>query len=228
MEHADTLCNCEYILPGFWSRLGKILKACKCKMKIISWLKPGYIQNDSRSEQKPANLSATLDALYKSFDSVLIKNYVLCSKWKNKTAKDCDTLVLNSQYTWRSSRSSWSLGIAKTFEMIQQKFYWPGFSTGVEKYSRNSETYAKNRTALSPRSPMKPIEVIPILFYMIGVDVIGPLKTASRRNKYILSIIDCYTKYVEAVKLPNQEAVTIARALEDIYWQIKAVILSPR
>ena len=47
---------------------------------------------------------------------------------------------------------------------------------------------------------------------MIGVDI-GPLKSTSRGNKYI----DYYTKYAEAVALPNQEAVTIARALEDIF-----------
>ena len=59
---------------------------------------------------------------------------------------------------------------------------------------------------------MKPIEVVTIPFYMIGVDIIGPLKTTSRGNKYILSVTDYYTKYAEAVALPNQEAVTVARS----------------
>ena len=64
---------------------------------------------------------------------------------------------------------------------------------------------------------MKPIEVVPIPFYIIGVDIIGPLKSTSRGNKYILSVIDYYTKYAEAEALPNQEAVTVARALENIF-----------
>ena len=63
---------------------------------------------------------------------------------------------------------------------------------------------------------MKSIEVVPFPFYMIGVDIIGPLKTTDRGNKYILSVVDYHTKYAEAVALPDQEAVTVARALEDI------------
>ncbi len=108
------------------------------------------------------------------------------------------------------------LGVAKTFEMIQRKFYWPGFFKAVEEFCRNCEVCAKNKAVPRPRSPMKPIKVLPVPFYMIGVDIIGPLKT-SRGNKYILSVIDYYTKYAEAVALPNQEAVTVARALEDIF-----------
>ena len=109
------------------------------------------------------------------------------------------------------------LGVAKTFEMVQRKFYWPGFFKAVEEFCRNCEVCAKNKAVPRPRSPMKPIEVVPVPFYMIGVDIIGPLKTTSRGNKYILSVIDYYTKYAEAVALPNQEAVPVARALEDIF-----------
>ena len=64
---------------------------------------------------------------------------------------------------------------------------------------------------------MKPIEVAAIPFYMIGVDLVGPLKTTSQGNKYILSVIDYYTKYAEAIALPNEEAVTVAKALEDVF-----------
>ena len=39
----------------------------------------------------------------------------------------------------------------------------------------------------------------------------------SQGNKYILSVIDYYTKYAKAIALPNQEAVAVAKALEDIF-----------
>ena len=108
------------------------------------------------------------------------------------------------------------LGIAKTFEMVQRNFYWPGFFIDVKKYCRNCETCAKNKTVPRSRSPMKPIELVPIPFYKIGVDIIGPLKTTSSGKKYILSVIDYYTKYAEAAALPNEEAVKL-RELWKIY-----------
>ena len=64
---------------------------------------------------------------------------------------------------------------------------------------------------------MKPIDIVPVPFYMIGVDLIGPLKLTRQGNKYILSIIDYYTKYAEAIALPNQEAETVVRALEQVF-----------
>jgi transposase InsO family protein len=64
---------------------------------------------------------------------------------------------------------------------------------------------------------MKPIDIVPVPFYMVGVDLIGPLKLTRQGNKYILSIIDYYTKYAEAIALPNQEAETVVRALEQVF-----------
>jgi hypothetical protein len=64
---------------------------------------------------------------------------------------------------------------------------------------------------------MKPIDVVPVLFYMVGVDMIGTLKLTRQGNKYIFSIIDYYTKYAEAIALPNQEAETVVRALEQVF-----------
>ena len=64
---------------------------------------------------------------------------------------------------------------------------------------------------------MKPIDVVPVPFYMVGIDLIGPLKLTRQGNKYILPIIDYYMKYAEAVALSNQEAETVVRALEQVF-----------
>ena len=46
----------------------------------------------------------------------------------------------------------------------------------------------------------------------IHVDLVGPL-TPSEGNTYLLTIVDNFTRWPEAVPLPNSEAVTCARAL---------------
>ena len=53
--------------------------------------------------------------------------------------------------------------------------------------------------------------------HLIGIDIFYLLKATSRGNKYILSVVDYCTKYAEAVALTNQKAVTVTRALEDIF-----------
>ena len=47
----------------------------------------------------------------------------------------------------------------------------------------------------------------------IAIDVMGPLPTTDRDNKYILVISDYFTKWTESYPMPNQEAVTVANVV---------------
>ena len=47
------------------------------------------------------------------------------------------------------------------------------------------------------------------------MDILGPLPITSRGNQYVLVMSDHFSKWVEAVPLPNQRAETVARAFVD-------------
>ena len=47
------------------------------------------------------------------------------------------------------------------------------------------------------------------------MDVLGPLPMTARGNQYILVMSDHFTKWVEAVPMPNQRAETVAKAFVD-------------
>jgi len=44
----------------------------------------------------------------------------------------------------------------------------------------------------------------------ISIDVLGPLNTTQKGNKYILVLVDTFTKWTEAYAMPDQEAKTNA------------------
>jgi hypothetical protein len=46
----------------------------------------------------------------------------------------------------------------------------------------------------------------------VAIDILGPLPITRAGNKYVLVMIDCFSKWAEAVALPNQEAATITKA----------------
>jgi hypothetical protein len=220
MQHADALSrapvNTILVSQSSWQEYEDMQMLDEDIQLVKAW-----VQSGSRPEKQLVSASVTLGTLYKNFDSLVVKNHVLCHRWTDRTAKERDQIVvptyLPPSILEEAHCQVGHLGIAKIFEMVQRRFYWPGFFKAVEEFCRNCEVCAKSKAVPRPQSPMKPIEVVPIQFYMIGVDIICPLKTMSRGNKYILSVIDYYTKYAEAVALPNQEAVTVARALEDIF-----------
>ena len=50
---------------------------------------------------------------------------------------------------------------------------------------------------------------------IVCVDIMGPLLETENGSKYVLVAADCFTKWVEAYGIPNQEAVTVAVKLVD-------------
>ena len=48
-------------------------------------------------------------------------------------------------------------------------------------------------------------------WYHIGIDLIGPISPESQQgNRYILTISDYFTKFVDAITLPDKEAISVA------------------
>lgn len=74
-----------------------------------------------------------------------------------------------------------------------------------QKYCKSCEVCARNKTAPRPRWPLQPIEVEPISFYMVRIDIIGPLKTTILGNPYIFKAIVYSTKFYKDEPLRNQE-----------------------
>ena len=183
---------------------------------VKDWLRGG-----KKPESKPQESSDTLKSLYNVYDSLLLKDDVLYKKWQDDTGVERLQLVVPSFLTSKILKEVHEgishLGVHKTFDMLQKRFYWPGFHNAVENHCRTCEVCAKNKTVPRPRYPMNPIKIVPEPFYMVSADIIGPLKTTRQGNKYILTVIDYYTKYAEAEALPNQEAVTVVKALEQIF-----------
>ena len=49
----------------------------------------------------------------------------------------------------------------------------------------------------------------------MAVDLVGPLPQSLIGNSYIMAVGDYFTKWMEALPVPNQEAVTVAEKLVD-------------
>ena len=68
-----------------------------------------------------------------------------------------------------------------------------------------------NINTLPPLIPITATEALEC----IEIDVVGPFRESSKGNKYILTMIDIFTRWPEAYAISNQETETILACLED-------------
>ncbi|VDH91954.1 Hypothetical predicted protein [Mytilus galloprovincialis] len=57
----------------------------------------------------------------------------------------------------------------------------------------------------------------------VAIDIMGPLPTSDKGNKYLLVIGDYFTKFIHAIPFRNQEAETVARSFVDNFITIFGV-----
>ena len=220
MQHVDALSRAPVdgiVISGWTREEFEELQSLDEDIAIVS----NWVAEGQKPEEKPVQGSEVLLTFHNIFDSLSLKDGLLCRRWIDETGEENHQIVVPQFFKGNVLReihlSAGHSGISKTFASLQSRYYWPKFFTDVQAYCKSCEVCARNKTAPRPRWPLQPIEIKPIPFYIVGVDIIGPLKTTKSGNRYILTVIDYFTKFAEAEPLRNQEAETVVRALERIF-----------
>ncbi|KAG1941111.1 interleukin-1 receptor accessory protein-like 1-A [Pimephales promelas] len=104
------------------------------------------------------------------------------------------------------------LGVQKLQAKVKDRFYWPGWFEDVKKWCRECTECASRKSSGNVRAPLQP-SFASRPFERVALDILGPLPVTGEKNKYILVIGDYFSKWTEAVALPNQEAESVAKVL---------------
>jgi Tat protein secretion system quality control protein TatD with DNase activity len=104
-------------------------------------------------------------------------------------------------------------GERKTYDKVRSRFWWPLMRSTVQNFLKECLTCAEIKSPWkTPRAPLHPI-ITGRPNELICLDIVGPISEAKSGNKYILTILDHFTKWVEAIPLKEHTAPTIATAL---------------
>ncbi|KYO48728.1 hypothetical protein Y1Q_0004110 [Alligator mississippiensis] len=114
------------------------------------------------------------------------------------------------------------MGREWTCQWLQVNFYWPRIAQNVTDYCRSCETCQwTGKSGDKRKAPLQPLPIIDQPFQRVGIDIVGPLRHKTRRGKkYILTLVDFATRYLEAITLTSTEAPVVADAQTQIFFQL--------
>ena len=106
-----------------------------------------------------------------------------------------------------SSETGGHLGLYKTWCSVKSRFWWHNMFQHVRKFVEGCnicQVYSRrNRASTGPRLPLSPPDEC---FQRIGIDYIGPLPESSKKNRYVLVIVDHLSRYCEVCPVQTQTA----------------------
>ncbi|BES87356.1 Reverse transcriptase (RNA-dependent DNA polymerase) [Nesidiocoris tenuis] len=94
--------------------------------------------------------------------------------------------------------------------MISRRFVWPYMQRDIKTWVRQCHDCQASKVHRHERTPLVHFLKPDARFAHVHVDLVGPLPT-SRGQTYLLTCIDRYTRWLEALPMTDQSALTVAQ-----------------
>ena len=84
-----------------------------------------------------------------------------------------------------------------TYNLARDRYFWPSMTKTIKEYVEKCDRCCRCEYKLkSPNEPLTPIQVVAEPWLKVGMDLCQP-KFPSSGYKYILTVTDYFTKYIE-------------------------------
>ena len=185
---------------------------------VTEWLRTSFVP----PRRMANNFTEIRRKLWNQLDRLYINQEALvCFKYYNTNVKKYTALIvvpkghtIKVMYQYHSTPLAGHMGYTSTLNNIRKSYYWPKMSTEVKLYCQNCAICEINNLKYlkKPRAPLKSFPAHRIN-QMVSLDIVGPFTHKSQKFKYILTIMDRFSRYCAAAALRTQTSKEIARNL---------------
>ena len=102
-------------------------------------------------------------------------------------------------------------GARTTLKVVSSKFVWHGLRKDIMKWSSQCLQCQRAKVQRHVRTPVQQLPVPKARFDHVHIDLVGPLPVC-QGYRYLLTVIDRYTRWPEAIPLAGEDTETVARA----------------
>ena len=121
-----------------------------------------------------------------------------------------------------------TLGVSRTVYCLLDRVYWPGLCEDVRSYIASCSVCLACKSPCPRWAPMGHVSV-GHCWDRVTMDILDMSVTTSNGNRYVLVMVDCFSRWTEACPLPNKTALAIADAFFQLIicrFRMPAVIQS--
>ena len=108
-------------------------------------------------------------------------------------------------------------GGKKTFAKLSGRFLWPRMWVEVKEFVRSCSGCQKAGRKDQARAPLQPLQVEHEPFSKVAYDIVGPLPKTSSGHRYILTMMDLFSKFPAAVPLKKVDNTSVLDAMLEIF-----------
>lgn len=157
--------------------------------------------------------------LWKGF-RVKMSDDILCQEVEG-VKKTLVPAKLREQLIWRSHKSHSTIhpGRLETLRVIQEKFLWPQMAQDINRTVDQCDFCIRNKSTMKPRVDNYPMQRGKTVWTFVHMDLLGPIKVTTRGNRYILSVVDSFSKFMCLRALTDKTTAEVANKFTNILNQ---------
>ena len=99
------------------------------------------------------------------------------------------------------------LGISRTVFRLQTRVYWPGLRNDVRTYIASCTVCIARKSPCPRRAPMGHVAV-GRRWERVAMDLLDMSITSAKGNRYVLVMVDCFSRWTEACPLSDKTAIS--------------------
>ena len=140
----------------------------------------------------------------KSPNSFVLKNNLLYFKQENNSLRLCIPQSRVKDILRACHDQLSHIGQAKTLDIIWNRFYWPNWRNDTKQFIRKCHCNVKKSSSELSHAPLQPTEIHNLhIFERVAIDIMT-IHASSNGYKYIFTLQDYKSKWIEAQ--PSREA----------------------